>query len=153
MKKSFRGKLGNDTLTQIRLSTRDGLTGYKIVKFELMPVNPIADEHENVVQVFTSKNTETGVRRSAETDIDFNDPTLIACSFIEGHGSTIYLTRTTTVFDNMTFNQDIYITNKDPQSKAVNFYLELEQVKLSVNEATVATLKDMRSGPDTNFSP
>ena len=153
MNKSFRGKLQNNTVTQIRLSTNDGLTGYKIAKFELMPTDPVADEHENVVQVFTTKNDETGTARSAQSTVDFDDPTLIAVSFIEGHGSTIYLTRTTTVFDNVIFNQDIYVTNLDPQSKSVNFYLELEQVKLSKDEATVATLKDMRAGPDTNFGP
>ena len=28
--------------------------------------------------------------------------------------------------------------------KTMNYYIELEQVKLDLNEATVATLKDMR---------
>ena len=52
----------------------------------------------------------------------------------------------------MTFNQDIFVTIDDSQNVAgANFYLELEQVKLSKDEATVATLKDMRAGPDTNF--
>ena len=38
-------------------------------------------------------------------------------------------------------------------SEKNNYYIELEQVKLDLNEATVATLKDMRAGPDTNFGP
>ena len=38
----------------------------------------------------------------------------------------------------------------DSQNVAgANYYLELEQVKLSKDEATMATLKDMRSGPSS----
>ena len=43
----------------------------------------------------------------------------------------------------MTFNQDIYITCYSTDNK-INYYIELEQVPLSKDEATVATLKDMR---------
>ena len=46
----------------------------------------------------------------------------------------------------MTFNQDIYVTNKDANgSKPVNYYLELEVIKLSEDQAMVATLKDIRN--------
>jgi hypothetical protein len=36
MIKSFRGKLADDQIETIRLSTNDGLTGYRIVKIQLM---------------------------------------------------------------------------------------------------------------------
>ena len=51
------------------------------------------------------------------------------------------------IFDNMTFNQDIYVTYKDDETagKFINYYIELEQVKLDLNENTVATLKDIRN--------
>ena len=46
----------------------------------------------------------------------------------------------------MIFNQDIYLTHLESQgSSAVNYYLELEQIKLDLNENTVATLKDIRN--------
>ena len=45
------------------------------------------------------------------------------------------------------------ICKNDNTDKIMNIYLELEQTKLSKDEATVATLKDMRAGPDTNFGP
>ena len=46
----------------------------------------------------------------------------------------------------MTFNQDIYITLRCHNAAAdVNYYIELEQVKLDLNENTVATLKDIRN--------
>ena len=47
----------------------------------------------------------------------------------------------------MTFNQDIYITHTNLHADAgpVNYYIELEQIKLDLNENTVATLKDIRN--------
>ena len=51
------------------------------------------------------------------------------------------------VFDNMKFNQDIFVTNVDggAENRAINYYIELEQVKLRLDENTVATLKDIRN--------
>jgi hypothetical protein len=44
------------------------------------------------------------------------------------------------------FNQDIYISNVDSiGSNAMNYYIELEQSTLSLDENTVATLKDIRN--------
>ena len=59
--------------------------------------------------------------------------------------ATQYSISNVIVFDQTVFNQDIYITHKDVSiGQAVNYYLELEQVKLAKDEAAVATLKDMR---------
>ena len=50
------------------------------------------------------------------------------------------------IFDKEIFNQDIYITSKTiTGSDEANYYIELEQVKLDLNENTVATLKDIRN--------
>ena len=50
------------------------------------------------------------------------------------------------LFDNKKFNQDIFVTHKNLHGDAspCNYYVELEQFKLSVDEASVATLRDMR---------
>tara|TARA_Y100000310_G_scaffold292182_1_gene320753 strand:+ start:249 stop:467 length:219 start_codon:yes stop_codon:yes gene_type:complete len=49
-------------------------------------------------------------------------------------------------FDRETFNQDIYIThNEVAGSAAINYYLELEQVKLDLSENTVVTLKNIKN--------
>ena len=51
-----------------------------------------------------------------------------------------------TVFDNITFNQDIYVTAVElAGGRPTNYHIELEQVKLDLNEQTVATLKDIRN--------
>jgi hypothetical protein len=61
----------------------------------------------------------------------------------EGNLNPLYV-----VFDNVVINQDIFITNTETNSsgvgQSINYYLELEQMALSDNEATVATVKDMR---------
>ena len=59
--------------------------------------------------------------------------------------SHAYPSSTDVVFDHVVFNQDVFINLTDNEGTGIcNYYLELEQVKLDVNEATVATLKDMR---------
>jgi len=52
------------------------------------------------------------------------------------------------IFDNEVFNQDIYITYTDNgggSNEDINYYIELEQIKLDLSENTVATLKDIRN--------
>jgi len=50
------------------------------------------------------------------------------------------------IFDNEIFNQDIFVTYTTGQGgQKINYYLELEQIRLNVDEATVATLKDIRN--------
>tara|TARA_Y100001951_G_scaffold77014_1_gene64312 strand:+ start:294 stop:722 length:429 start_codon:yes stop_codon:yes gene_type:complete len=136
--KSFRGKLSHAGVETIRLSTNDGLTGYKVVKFQVMAQDPNEDL-ENSVKIFTVPQT------SASVAVNFNDPTLLACCMIWSNTSQVYVHESNVIFDNMIFNQDIYITNFDTAaSGSINYYIELEQVKLGTDEAAVATLKDMR---------
>ena len=154
MKKSFRGKLASGAQDTIRLSTNNGLTGYNIAKFQILPNEWGAATQEVSVQVFTTELTDAGAVRTPSNVIDFRDPTLlaVACQTYNLSANTAGDTPVV-VFDNMTFNQDIFVLAFDADGNAINYYLELEQVKLNANEATVATLKDMRAGPDTNFGP
>ena len=134
----------DDTQDTIRLGTNNGMTGYKIKKFRIMPGNPTADNMEATVKLYKYEqdaNTNT---------IDFNDGKLLGAAYIENHDSAspgFSNFTNAVIFDNVVFNQDIYITlaaGSGSGSDGVNYYLELEQVKLDLNEATVATLKDMR---------
>ena len=140
MIKTFRGKLASSDIQKIRLGTNDGLIGYKINKFQLFPPTPGSTSYENVVQVFTEEPD------SASATVTFDTPLLLASAYMEGNASNQYNDMINVVFDHVKFNQDIYVTNVDVDgdTEAVNFYLELEQVKLTKDEATVATLKDMR---------
>lgn len=142
--KSFRGKLAQDEVQTISLHTNNGLTGYRIVKFELMSSNfgHASYEVESTVKIFKVP-TDT-----AASSVDFSDNTLLAAGQIGISGDpATYGSAKIIVFDNEVFNQDIYITHKNQHSdaSAVNYYIELEKVKLDINESTVATLKDIRN--------
>ena len=148
MIKTFRGLLADEDTNNIRLGTNNGLTGYKINKFQLIPEQPGAVTQESVVKIFTTVQKDaTGAIETPDGVINFESPTLLAAGtyIISDNTGQIWNTSTIIVFDDKVFNQDIFITHKDVSSgQKVNYYLELEQIKLDINEATVATLKDMR---------
>tara|TARA_R100000664_G_scaffold10460_1_gene17272 strand:- start:128 stop:559 length:432 start_codon:yes stop_codon:yes gene_type:complete len=137
--KTFRGKLKDGQVERIRLSTNQGLKGYRIVKFQIMADRPGLDSYELVARLTTQYQDATGA-------INFDDPLLLGVAYLAGAANSInYPTSGGVIFDHVKFNQDIYIGALDVNgSEHTNYYVELEQVTLDVNEATVATLKDMR---------
>jgi hypothetical protein len=139
MIKTFRGSMASDTQQKIRLSTNTGDMGYRIVKFQVIGENPQTEGYESVLKIFT---TEPG---AIDGNIDFSDPQLVAAAFLTGDHAPSQMFEQVIVVDNMKFNQDIYVTHNNTQGNGVNYYLELEQVKLDLNENTVATLKDIRN--------
>ena len=139
--KTFRGLIANDTEDTILLHTIDGSIGYRIKKFELIGIHENID-YETTVQVFKVSQAAAGPSAS----IDFNDNTLLAAGLYGDSTSGTARPSQIVVFDQEIFNQDIYVTHKASSgSTAMNYYLELEQIKLDVNESTMATLKDIRN--------
>jgi hypothetical protein len=140
MIKSFRGRLADGGQETIRLSTIRGEIGYRIVKFDIMPSDPNQNTVKYVTKIFTNKQD------TIDDEVDFgNSELLAAATFNEAPGPQDQAAYENVIFDNVAINQDIFITNSEPSNNnAVNYYLELEQMKLDLNEATVATLKDMR---------
>ena len=139
--KTFRGLVAHGGQDTIVLHTNTGSTGYRIVKFEMMQPEPGIQENENIFKIYkVSQSTITGT-------IDFSDNTLIAAGNMTGASSGRYVVNSTIIFDQEIFNQDIYITqfDADGNNGTCNYYLELEQVKLDLNQNTVATLKDIRN--------
>lgn len=138
MIKSFRGNMANGDQETIRLSTNKGLIGYKITKFQVMPINANTS-CEGVYKLYKYKQD------AVDTVVNFDDPTLLGSAVWNDTDDPHYMAGQVVVFDNATFNQDIFITYACDGSVAnLNYYLELEQVKLDLSEASVATLKDMR---------
>jgi len=142
--KSFRGKIAGTTGKEqdiISLHTNDGSTGYRIKKFQVMPEDPFTGNTEYVCKIYSVSQT------TFDTVVDFSDNTLLAVAAVNdtgGWGGN--LPDDNVVFDNMTFNQDIYISMKHVAgSDALNYYIELEQIKLDLAENTVATLRDIRN--------
>lgn len=139
--KTFRGSIADEAQDTITLHTNTGMTGYRIVKFELFPSSPGDAVQESVVKVFTIKQTDTSI----SSTVDFSDQTLLAAGYLALNSAAYYGNDYITIFDNVIVNQDLSITHKDVSgTKAVNYHLELEQIKLDLSEATVATLKDIR---------
>ena len=139
--KSFRGKIAHDTVEQINLATNNGSTGYRIKKSEIMSSN-MNEDVEHSMKIFSVPQT------TALTSFDFSDPTLLAAAFMRvTKGNAPGFQDVIVTFDNITFNQDIFVTHDDVGGSAVacNYHIELEQVKLDLNENTVATLKDIRN--------
>tara|TARA_Y100000296_G_C5028576_1_gene183601 strand:+ start:150 stop:581 length:432 start_codon:yes stop_codon:yes gene_type:complete len=140
MIKTFRGQLADGGQETIRLGTNNGLTGYRIVKFELMPAI-IADGGSEHTCKITKRELTT-----IDNNVDFTDQNLLAAGVTSNSSSVhLYGIPSVTVFDQEVFNQDIFVSQHDNDgSRGLNYYIELEQIKLDLGEAAVATLKDMR---------
>jgi hypothetical protein len=138
--KTFRGQITDGLVQQIRLSTVDGLTGYRVSKFQIIDPSPGRHDVELLCQIFSNEID------AAPDTIDFNDPELIAAAFYTFERGNIANTDTI-IFDREVFNQDIYIgaTDVTAGTQSCNYYLELEQVKLNINESTFTTLKNIRN--------
>ena len=135
----------SDTIDTISLHTNTGSTGYRIKKFQVISGNPVSENDRWVVKIYTIPQT------AADVLVDFSDNTLLGVGVFSSHStSQTYPEDMTIVFDNMVFNQDIYITAKAEQGTNVNYYIELEATKLALDENTVATLKDIRNITQAN---
>jgi len=142
--KTFRGKIADGDQDTIVLHTNDGSVGYRIVKFELMSPEPGIINQESIVKIYKiDQNVPTD---AATGTIDFSDQTLLGAGYLESHDDHAYSDSVNIIFDSEIFNQDIYITHKEVKSaNGVNYYIELEQMNLDLNQNTVATLKDIRN--------
>ena len=139
--KSFRGKLADLTQDTIVLHTNTGSTGYRIKKFQIIAALPGNQTQESVVKIYKIEQTGTPT-----AEIDFSDNTLLGVAYYRDNNNDIYPSSSEIIFDNEIFNQDIYVTHKDDAvGQEINYYIELEQIKLDLNENTVATLKDIRN--------
>ena len=142
MIKTFRGILTDDTQNRIRLSTKKGKIGYRIVHFMIMPATPMAGvDQQAVVKIYK-------VTQLTNTDaVDFSDGNLLAAATQRDNTHQIY--EQTVMFEREIFNQDIYITYVDNAGSdgVINYYLELETESLTDNAAAVSTLRDIRLNP------
>jgi len=138
--KTFRGKIPHGGLDTIVLHTNNGSMGYRILKFQVMQT----DANEEVENTVTIHSVNPGV--PTNNRVDFNDQTLLAAAMYWSNASQAYVHESIVVFDRALVNQDIYVSNYDQSVTAgLNYYIELEQVTLDLNENTVATLKDIRN--------
>lgn len=140
--KSFRAMMASETQDTIRLRTNNGSIGYKITKFQIMAEKSMLD-YEITAKIYKIKQPEPLV---AANEVDLSDNTLLAAAF-SGLSNGEVAGAKVIIFDNEIFNQDIFIQCQDNggSNQNVNYYIELEQIKLDLNENTVATLKDIKN--------
>jgi hypothetical protein len=146
MIKSYRGKIADGGVERIRLSTKRGEVGYKVVKLQILPPNPANTSTEHMVQILRQEPVNASGVPTASNTVDFSNPLLIGVAYFENSsGMAAPAATQTVIFDSEPFNQDIYVSHMEENgSEDCNYYLELEQIKLDLNQSTVATLKDMR---------
>ena len=136
---SYKGKMNDNTKEKIFLQTNDGLTGYQIHKFQLMPKDPEEDIRATVKIYSIDQDT-------IDENIDFSDASLLAAGIIRGGTGVGQPLTEVTIFDNIKVNQNIFVTVKGSSyTVPVNYYIELKESKLSLDEQSVATLKNIRN--------
>ena len=129
---------------RIPLQTNKGLIGYRVVKFQIVSAKPGTTTAEHVVQIW---KVEQATVPTTSPAIDFSSQTLLGIA-IAGNSTNISAPSDPgpIIFDNEIFNQDIYVTHTEAHAaEECNYYIELEQMDLALDEATVATLKDIRN--------
>jgi len=138
---SYRGLLADGAQDTIPLHTNDGKTGYKVVKFQIMFSNPGAASAEHVVKMYKIEQT------TIDGLIDFSDLTLLGAGYIKERGGDYYGHGIgPIIFDNEVFNQDIYVTASAITAGGdCNYYIELEQIDLTEDQALVAIVKNLRN--------
>ena len=137
MNKTYRGQLADGGVDEIHLRTNKGDIGYKIVKFELLPEQPGNQAAEAVVTI-------SRINFTPLSTIDLTDGDILAVGVYAAGAGAGNAYNQFIIMDQEIFNQNIFIGNQDIQNFKMNYYLELEQVKLNENESTMATLQSMR---------
>lgn len=144
MIKTYRGLLADGGQDRIRLRTKTGKTGYRIVKFEIVTSAP-SSSSEHLCQIW---KTETAATAGALlSTIDFTDSDLLGIALWSNDSSA----QTNpddfhVIFDKVIVNQDIYVSNQTINgSNSCNYHIELETTDLSDAQATQATLQALRT--------
>jgi|TARA_R110000824_G_scaffold165724_1_gene342313 hypothetical protein len=141
---TFRGLLKDQAQERIRLQTLAGKMGYKIKKLQLFPNGATsAFNYESFVSIFSVKQTTI----PADANPSFSDQLLLACGYYtQSSSGSIYPEDLNIVFDGVTFNQDIFISHSNSDgNESINYYLELEQIRLDDMEASAVILKNFRN--------
>jgi hypothetical protein len=140
---SYKGQIIEGQQEKIRLKTLNGKTGYQIVQFQIIGSQPGQNDVENLCQIFTKDQTNL-----ITADVDFTNSELIAVAYNKDYATNdLANAQQTIIFDNMPFNQDIFITAQDVRggTNPINYYLELKTMSLSDLQATQLTLKSIRT--------
>ena len=135
MRKTFRGQLEDGAVDRIYLAGDLPGDAYRIIKLQVMPKNfNTTDEYNLTIWKKAGK--------PPLTTFDFSDPDILGAAYFEqSSAATEAPTTGTVIFDDEIVNQDIYIGLKCQTGNPCNYYIELEQVKISTGEQAVVNFK------------
>ena len=139
---SYKGKLDIGEQDRLQIATLKGKVGYKINKFQITSTLPgQATAQELIGRIFTDNRTT-----NTSATLDFTDGTMLAVS-ITFHSGNTNPTFEQIIFDNEKTNQDLFVTIIDANGGTIpcNYYIELEAMDISDLEATMLTLKNIRT--------
>jgi hypothetical protein len=139
MIKTYRGRIEDEGQEKINLTTNRGEIGYVITKFQLMQTEPGQATIESTVKIYKLEQS------TIDNTVDFTDGDLLGVALWHKREGEAYPATQTVIFDREIFNQNIFISQADTNGTSpINYYLELEQIKLNENESTMATLQSLR---------
>jgi len=138
---TYKGQLPIDVEEKLHLSTNDGLTGYRLKKFQIMSSDPGNGSHELVGKIRLTADDNVG------PTVNLSDPDVIAVCYHTDLGNANVATSDSIILDKETFNQDIFVQIGDATggTSPANFYVEMEKFPLDLNTSTYHTLKNIRS--------
>jgi len=121
---SFRGLLEDGAQDKIGIQGSVGAIAWRITKFQIMPGNyNVTDEYN--VSIYREEQT------SLTTTFDFTEGELLGTAYLENSASTGDFVSPTVIFDNALFSRNIYVSLKSQSGNICNYYIELEEVKVS----------------------
>jgi len=124
---SFRGLLEDGGQQRIRIQGSVGAIAWRITKFQAMGLNE-NQTYETSLMIFRE------FQDTLTTEVNFDDDELLGALLYGDTGSSgTYVSRPAVIFDNALFVRNIYITHSSIAGDhvALNYYLELEEVKVS----------------------
>jgi hypothetical protein len=126
---SFRGLLPDNKQQKIRIQGPVGAIAWRITKFQVLPESAADENSEATVQIWREEQTLAGATTVVEVNFDADE--LLATALWVNSASQTEPRNFHVVFDNALFTRNIFVTNNDGQGRSLNYYIELEEVKVS----------------------
>lgn len=121
---SFRGLMEDGDQRRIRIQGATGEIAWRITKFEVVSRAPVGNSPEAIIKIFREEQS------TVDAYIDFDNDELLAAAFLENNQSVAGEGQNVVIFDNALFSRNVYVTTTSTDG-AINYYIELEEVKVS----------------------
>jgi len=138
---SFKGLLADGAQTKIRIQGPVGAIAWRITKFQIMPHAPgDNNDQEHVVIIWREERSSAEMADTTTSRPNFVNNELLGTAINISDISTSLNYAESVIFDNTLFSRNIYISHRDIAggAQSVNYYIELEEVK--VGKAGMAQL-------------